>query len=209
MLPLFLLPLPKRRPLRCSHCIASNAAESPTLRFHSPRQILATCIFFLRASALILNDILDRKFDVKVPRSRLRPLPRGAITPLQACMWMVVHVLCFIAVMLAGLPEQCLRLSVPHALLHAAYPPAKRFTDFTPFVIGPAWAFGLFVGAAAVRIDPFQGVPWLQSRAAKESLLLKKATLRYGVWLRHMRAGVLSLSLSTRTKILGATRRLG
>ena len=71
--------------------------------------------------------------------------------------------LCFIAVMWAGLPAQCLPLSVPHALLHAAYPPAKRCTDFTPFVIGPAWAFGLFVGAAAVGIDPFPGVPWLGS----------------------------------------------
>lgn len=125
--------------------------------------VLAACMFFLRASALILNDVLDRKFDAKVPRTRLRPLARGAITPLQGYMWMVVHVVCFITVTWAWLPEQCLRLSVPHALLQAAYPPAKRFTDFTPFVIGPAWAFGLFVGAAAVGIDPFWGVPWLRS----------------------------------------------
>jgi len=125
--------------------------------------VLAACMFFLRASALILNDILDREFDAKVTRTRLRPLARGAITPLQGYMWMAVHMLCFIAVTWAGLPEQCLWLSIPHALLQAAYPPAKRFTDFTPFVIGPAWAFGLFVGAAAVGTDSFRGVPLLRS----------------------------------------------
>ena len=136
---------------------------TPPKALLSALTVLAACMFFLRASALILNDILDRKFDAKVPRTRLRPLARGAITPLQGYMWIVVHVLCFIAVTWAGLPEQCLRLSIPHVLLQAAYQPAKRFTDFTPFVIGPAWAFGLFVGAAAVGTDPFRGVPWLQS----------------------------------------------
>ena len=78
---------------------------TPPKALSSTLTVLAACMFFLRASALILNDLFDRKFDAKVPRTRLRPLPRGAITPLQACMWMVVHMLCFIAVMWAGLPE--------------------------------------------------------------------------------------------------------
>ena len=72
--------------------------------------------------------------------------------------------LCFIAtVMQARLPDEYLWSSIPYVLLQAACLPAKCFTDFTPCVIGPTWAFGLFAGAAAVGLDPFRGVPQLRS----------------------------------------------
>ena len=139
--------------------------------------VITDYIYQIRGTALILKEILGCDIDATVPRTHAHPI---AITPLQAYLWIVDHVLCFIATVIwTGLPEVYLWLSLPHALLQAVYSPANRFTDFTPFMIGPGWALGLFTGAAAAGIHPFRGVPWLRSWSPEKGsvAVLSLATL--------------------------------
>ena len=62
--------------------LTASPPTPPKALLLSVLTVLAASMFFLRAFALILNDILDSDFDAKVPRTRLRPLPCGVITPL-------------------------------------------------------------------------------------------------------------------------------
>ena len=172
--------------------------------FVPPKALLYTLIvisdwlYQLCGSAMILNDILDGKIDVTVPQSRNRPIARGAITPLQGYMWIVYHVLCFIAtIMWVGLPDEYLWLSLLHMLLEAAFHPAQRFTDFTPCVIAPAWAFDLFAGAAAVGLDPFRRVPWLRSWIGKGASTREAYAMLWCLDMAYTCSGVLLKSIHT------------
>src|ERR1051325_8943722 len=45
----------------------------------------------MRGAGCTLNDILDREYDGKVARTRLRPLPSGRVTVRQAALFMVAQ----------------------------------------------------------------------------------------------------------------------
>ena len=64
--------------------------------------VIADFMYQLRGSAMILNNILDGEINVSVPQTPNRPIGRGAITPLLGYLWIVYHVLCFIATIMWG-----------------------------------------------------------------------------------------------------------
>src|ERR687893_1678179 len=57
------------------------------------------CLLFLigaiamRGAGSTYNDIIDRDLDAQVERTRLRPLPSGAVTPVQAVVFLVLQAL--------------------------------------------------------------------------------------------------------------------
>ena len=99
------------------------------------------------------NDNLDQDFDRQVARCRVRPIPRGAVTTLQA------HF--FTAALIAA--GACILYPYGHStLFHAAvdsvflfiYPFLKRFTDFPQVELGFGLSYAIFLVTAMVGKDP-------------------------------------------------------
>ena len=111
-------------------------------------------LFFIGAVAMrgagsTFNDLIDRKIDAKVERTRGRPLPSGRVSPRGG----------------GGLPGRrrgssglasCCRSTASPSLLGlcslipvAVYPFMKRFTSWPQAVLGLAFSWGALIGWAA------------------------------------------------------------
>lgn len=124
--------------------------------------------FIFRSAACSWNDILDQEIDRKVSRTRLRPLPRGAISTQSALLYTFVQVSIGLALM-SRLPNQCFLYSVPWIVLIGLYPLAKRVTHYPQVVLGLTWSWGAVIGF------PVMGLP-LDSNP----MALKAAGCLYG-----------------------------
>lgn len=124
--------------------------------------------FIFRSAACSWNDILDQEIDRKVSRTRLRPLPRGAISTQSALLYTFVQVSIGLALM-SRLPNQCFLYSVPSIVLIGLYPLAKRVTHYPQVVLGLTWSWGAVIGF------PVMGLP-LDSNP----MALKAAGCLYG-----------------------------
>jgi 4-hydroxybenzoate polyprenyltransferase len=102
-----------------------------------------------RFAAMGFNRIVDREFDARNPRTRMRELPRGAMTVREA--WIAVILASGVFVLAAGaLNRLCLVLS-PIALAWVFfYSFTKRFTRFAHLALGLGMSIAPVGGYLAV-----------------------------------------------------------
>src|SRR5882672_7080138 len=81
----------------------------------------------MRGAGCTLNDIADRHYDAQVARTRLRPLPSGAVSVPQAVAFMLAQLAVGAAILLSLNPA-CWWLGVAVLALIASYPFMKRIT---------------------------------------------------------------------------------
>lgn len=103
----------------------------------------------MRGAGCTWNDIVDRKVDARVERTRGRPLPAGEVTLRNALIWTVLQSLVGAAV-LFKLNKFAGGVALFSLVLVAIYPTMKRFTAWPQFVLGLAFNWGALVGFAAV-----------------------------------------------------------
>ena len=113
------------------------------------------CIFFLlgailmRSAGCIVNDILDRKIDLMVERTKNRPIACGQISVKQSLI--LVLVLCsfaFIILIQFNLNTIILGLaSMPFAF---TYPLMKRFTYWPQLFLGITFNYGLIMAWVSI-----------------------------------------------------------
>lgn len=119
------------------------------------------CLLFLigavtmRAAGSTFNDIVDRKLDAQVARTRGRPLPSGQIGVKAAALFMVALSLLGLLV-LVQFNRFTVLLGLGSLAIVAIYPFMKRITNMPQLVLGLAFAWGGLVGWSAVfgRLDP-------------------------------------------------------
>jgi 4-hydroxybenzoate polyprenyltransferase len=115
------------------------------------RQVLLILTAFAAArfAAMGFNRIVDREIDARNPRTRLRELPRGAMTVREA--WLAVGMASVVFVLAAGrLNRLCLWLS-PLALAWVFfYSFTKRFTRFAHLALGVGMSIAPVGGYLAV-----------------------------------------------------------
>ena len=111
--------------------------------------------FVFRSAACTWNDILDQDIDRKISRTRLRPMPRGAITTQNALMYTGLQTLLG-SVLLFRLPFGCIYYSLPSIFLIGLYPLAKRVTQYPQVVLGLTWAWGAVIGFPAMGVELFR-----------------------------------------------------
>ncbi|MGO4172197.1 4-hydroxybenzoate octaprenyltransferase [Bosea sp. TAF32] len=119
------------------------------------------CLLFLigailmRGAGCTFNDIVDRKLDAEVARTRGRPLPSGQVTAKAAAAFMVVQSLGGFAVLLQ-FNHFTILLGIASLAIVAIYPFMKRITNMPQFVLGLAFSWGGLMGWSAVfgRLDP-------------------------------------------------------
>ncbi len=104
----------------------------------------------MRGAGCIINDMWDRDLDVKVERTRLRPLASGVIKPWQAGIFLFL--LLFIGlIILVQTPALCLWLGLASMIFVVAYPYMKRITWWPQAFLGITFNFGVLMGWAAVK----------------------------------------------------------
>lgn len=103
----------------------------------------------MRGAGCTINDLLDRKLDAQVERTRTRPLASGQITPFRALIFLMVQ-LAAGAVVLFQLSLLAIILGLLTLPLMATYPLMKRVTWGPQFFLGLNFAAGIPIGWAAV-----------------------------------------------------------
>lgn len=103
----------------------------------------------MRGAGCTWNDIVDRKIDAQVERTRSRPLPSGEVKLKNALIWMVLQSLVGVLI-LFKLNKFAGGIALLSLVLVAIYPAMKRFTFWPQVVLGLAFNWGALVGYAAV-----------------------------------------------------------
>ncbi len=103
----------------------------------------------MRGAGCTLNDIADRRYDVRVARTRLRPLPSGAVTVRQAVMFLGLQLAVGAAVLLS-LNRTSILLGIAVLGLIGSYPFMKRVTYWPQLFLGLNFNWGALIGWTAV-----------------------------------------------------------
>ena len=112
-------------------------------------------LFFLgsvlmRSAGCIVNDVLDRKFDKKVLRTKDRPIASGKISIKLALLYSVV--LCLIAfLVLINFNFFTIIIALASMPLAFTYPLMKRFTYWPQLFLGITFNYGLLLGWTSIN----------------------------------------------------------
>ena len=112
-------------------------------------------LFFLgsvlmRSAGCIVNDILDRKFDAKVFRTKDRPIASGKVSVNLAIIYSLV--LCFFALLvLLNFNSYTIILALGSMPLAFTYPLMKRFTYWPQLFLGITFNYGLLLGWTSIN----------------------------------------------------------
>jgi 4-hydroxybenzoate polyprenyltransferase len=102
----------------------------------------------MRGAGSTYNDILDRKLDAGVERTRGRPLPTGRASVRAAAVFLVAQSLVGLAV-LVNFNLFSIGLGVASLGVVAIYPLMKRVTSWPQAVLGLAFSWGALMGWSA------------------------------------------------------------
>jgi 4-hydroxybenzoate polyprenyltransferase len=102
----------------------------------------------MRGAGCTYNDILDRKLDAKVERTRNRPLPSGRVTIGAAAAFLIAQALVGLAVLLS-FNRFSIWLGVASLGVVAVYPLMKRVTSWPQAALGLAFSWGALIGWSA------------------------------------------------------------
>src|SRR3954454_13986210 len=103
----------------------------------------------MRGAGCTLNDIADRDYDGQVARTRLRPLPSGAISVRQGVVFLLLQLTIGAAVLLS-LNLTTILLGAAVLVLIGIYPFMKRVTYWPQVFLGLNFNWGALVGWTAV-----------------------------------------------------------
>jgi 4-hydroxybenzoate polyprenyltransferase len=112
-------------------------------------------LFFLgavlmRSAGCIVNDIVDRKFDKKVKRTKNRPIATGKISVLKGVIYTAI--LCLIAlIILLQFNNFTIFLALISMPLAFTYPLMKRLTYWPQLFLGITFNYGLILGWTSVE----------------------------------------------------------
>jgi 4-hydroxybenzoate polyprenyltransferase len=112
--------------------------------------IFALGALAMRGAGCTWNDIVDRKVDAKVERTRGRPLPSGEVNVVEALAWMVLQAAVG-AVILFKFNTTAFLVGIASLGVVAIYPMMKRVTSWPQVVLGLAFNWGALLGFAAVQ----------------------------------------------------------
>jgi len=131
--------------------LAFNFKESLSIYF------LYLLLFFLgsvlmRSAGCIVNDILDRKFDKKVLRTKNRPIASGKVSIKLALIYSAL--LCLLAfLVLINFNYFTIFLALASMPLAFTYPLMKRYTYWPQLFLGITFNYGLILGWTSINTN--------------------------------------------------------
>ncbi|MEA3002297.1 MAG: 4-hydroxybenzoate polyprenyltransferase [Sphingomonadales bacterium] len=164
---------------------------------------LALGAWAMRSAGCVYNDIVDRRLDAQVERTRLRPLASGRVSPAGA--WTLLVLLCLLGlIVLLQLNRIAQIIALASLAPVAAYPFMKRITWWPQAWLGIVFSWAALVGWPAVAgelnatglllyagsicwVIGYDTIYALQDREDDALVGVKSSALALG---RHARAGV-------------------
>jgi len=141
--------------------LGAAADERRFLQWHDVYYVVLFAIgsLVMRGAGCTFNDIVDRKIDAQVARTRARPIPSGAVSVTGAVVFLIVQCLIGLAVLLQ-FNWFAVGLGAASLLLVAAYPFMKRITWWPQAWLGLTFNWGALLGFAAQtgRLDIADGM---------------------------------------------------
>jgi 4-hydroxybenzoate polyprenyltransferase len=110
--------------------------------------LFAIGAFAMRGAGCTVNDLVDRRFDRQVARTRNRPLAAGRVSVVEALLFIGAQCLVGLLV-LVGLPRQAALVALLSVPLIVIYPFMKRITWWPQAFLGITFNWGALVGYAA------------------------------------------------------------
>ncbi|MDC3034078.1 4-hydroxybenzoate octaprenyltransferase [Candidatus Pelagibacter sp.] len=105
---------------------------------------------FMRSAGCIVNDVLDKKYDAQVVRTKNRPIASGKISIKLAVIYSFL--LCFFALLvLLNFNLFTIILAIGSMPLAFTYPLMKRFTYWPQLFLGITFNYGLILGWTAIK----------------------------------------------------------
>ncbi len=123
--------------------------------------LVALCMVFARSAAMAFNRYLDREIDAKNPRTAVREIPAGVISPNAALTFTLISAALFIITTWFINPI-CFKLSWVALAIVLGYSYTKRFTPLCHFVLGMGLALAP-IGAYLAVTGHFDFLPILFS----------------------------------------------
>jgi 4-hydroxybenzoate polyprenyltransferase len=123
--------------------------------------LVLVCMITARSAAMAFNRYLDRKWDALNPRTAIREIPKGIITPKNAFVFTIVSCVLFITATFFINPI-CFFLSPVALAVVLGYSYTKRFTPLCHLVLGLGLALAP-IGAYLAVTGVFHWLPILFS----------------------------------------------
>ena len=145
------------------------------LGLHTNRPLLSTtallqkfllvmaCMIFARSAAMAFNRYLDRSIDARNPRTAIREIPRGIVTPSSALFFTILNSLLFLTATWF-INQICFWLSPVALAVILGYSYTKRFTALCHLVLGVGLSLAP-IGAYLAVTGYFSLLPLLFSAA--------------------------------------------
>lgn len=134
--------------------LATPPHEYPSIYLVS---LLGVGSWIMRGAGCTMNDIIDRKLDALVERTKMRPLARGDITVQQAILFLFLQLLGALGV-LSRLNEHAQVVSALSLAPVCMYPLAKRYMSVPQLYLGMTFNWGAFVGWSSMHGNCDMGV---------------------------------------------------
>ena len=125
--------------------------------------LVIACMIFARSAAMAFNRYLDRQFDAKNPRTAIREIPTGIITPKNALAFTIISSLLFIGCTFF-INKICFYLSPVALAVVLGYSYTKRFTPLCHLILGVGLSLAP-IGAYLAVTGQFALLPILFSLA--------------------------------------------
>ncbi len=125
--------------------------------------LVLACMVTARSAAMAFNRYLDRSFDAKNPRTAIREIPRGIISPQSALRFVILNCILFI-VACFFINKICFFLSPVALFVVLFYSYTKRFTPLCHLVLGVGLSLAP-IGAYLAVTGRFDVLPLLFSFA--------------------------------------------
>jgi 4-hydroxybenzoate polyprenyltransferase len=145
--------------------LAAFLAARPRLPHVQELLLIVLCMVAARSAAMTFNRLIDSRFDGANPRTAVRALPAGRISPaaawcffLIACAFFLLGCAGFLALRSNPWP---LLLSLPVLGFLCFYSYTKRFTSWSHLVLGAAIACSPVAAWIAIRPDTLGAPAWL------------------------------------------------
>lgn len=123
--------------------------------------LMVLCMVFARNAAMAFNRYLDRDIDARNPRTKVRDIPAGRISPTSALIFTLLNCLLFLLATWLINPL-CFYLSPIALMVVLGYSATKRFTALCHFVLGLGLSLAP-IGAYLVITGEFAWLPVLFS----------------------------------------------
>lgn len=121
----------------------------------APMSMIALFVLFtigaiaMRGAGCTFNDIVDRKFDARVARTKSRPIPSGQVSVKAAILFLLAQCLCGLLVLLQ-FNIFAIYFAISSLGLVVVYPFMKRITYWPQAVLGLTFNWGAMLGWVVV-----------------------------------------------------------